>query len=77
MLLEGAKTLRLAPYIPHFWFYRSKILLKSLYPELAAVDAYKGVMLVNAALIPGQPLARMLVYTTWHFPACYERTYGE
>ncbi|KAN0101871.1 hypothetical protein V8E51_012381 [Hyaloscypha variabilis] len=52
LLLEGAKTLRLAPYIPHFWFYRSKILLKLLYPELAAVDAYKGVMLVNAAFDP-------------------------
>lgn len=41
------------PYDPTSWKARSIVLLKLSYPELAASDAYKGILLCNAAIDNG------------------------
>ena len=38
------------PYLPTLWAQRSKTLYDLTYPNLAASDAYKGLLLLNAAV---------------------------
>ncbi|TGO52978.1 hypothetical protein BOTNAR_0308g00130 [Botryotinia narcissicola] len=46
-LREYTKALALFPYTPYYWRIRSAVLLKLGYPELAAADAYKALVLTT------------------------------
>ena len=48
-LIEATKDLQASPYNPQFWWKRADHLVKLGYPELGAVDAYKGLILTKAA----------------------------
>ncbi|KAF7884687.1 uncharacterized protein EAF02_005023 [Botrytis sinoallii] len=46
-LRECTKVLALFPYTPSHWRNRSAVLLELGYPELAAADAYKALILTT------------------------------
>lgn len=50
LALAGRERPRASSIHSKFLGERSDVLLKFLYPELASVDVYKGLMLANAAL---------------------------
>jgi hypothetical protein len=54
--MEATKDLQASPYNPQFWWKRADHLVKLGYPELGAVDAYKGLILTKAAFDYRSPL---------------------
>jgi hypothetical protein len=57
-----SKRVKNLPYDPTSWKARSIVLLKLSYPELAASDAYKGILLCNAAIDNGSRREDVLLH---------------
>ena len=62
--MEATKDLKASPYNPQFWWKRADRLVKLGYPELGAVDAYKGLIWTKAAFDYRSPLGEA-VRVSW------------
>ncbi|KAL9089199.1 MAG: hypothetical protein Q9159_002670 [Coniocarpon cinnabarinum] len=72
-LQKNTRAIALIPYEPGLWILRSQLLLALGYPELAAGDAYKARLLIEAAKKPASVLGSnvhlqygMCLWLRWH-----------
>ncbi|CAL3971745.1 unnamed protein product [Diplocarpon coronariae] len=63
-IIRATKRIKDTPYLHFIWWERGAFLSQLGFPELAASDAYKAIMLCNAGLDFSSPLGTIVRFTT-------------